>query len=135
MIFSPPLCEKVLDGTKTVTRRLTKGEPCTYRVGQDYAVQEQREGNAGRGGPELGRILIVSATQEEYVFSEIYTHFDIEAMSEGLSDFDEFVGCWHSLHPDGRCEDKDTYDEPYEQHPCLNEPVYRIEFELVGSDE
>lgn len=36
MIFSGDLCDKVLDGTKTVTRRpVTPGQPCRYAVGKD----------------------------------------------------------------------------------------------------
>ncbi len=110
MIFSPPLCEKVLDGSKTVTRHLTKGKPCEYMVGAESPVLD------GSGGEWLGWILIVSVNLE----SSGPRMSPIEAIYEGFNPSDgertkAFWNYWSELHGPGK----------------RDEPVYRIEFELV----
>lgn len=61
MIFSPALVGKVLDGSKTVTRRRIihrDGRPLRYQADGVYAVQP------GRGKPHLGHIAVRSVSIE-----------------------------------------------------------------------
>lgn len=66
MNFRPELAAKVMDGTKTVTRRLASDNPrspwyvkrCGLAVGSDYAVCP------GRGRNAVGRVVIQSVTMK-----------------------------------------------------------------------
>lgn len=107
MIFSGELCGKVLDGSKTQTRRPVRrdelGEkPCPYRVGQTYAVQP------GRGKRAVGRILVLSV--DRVAVCAISTP---DAVAEGFRSGVEFMDRWRSFYGnvDGDC--------------------WRIEFELA----
>jgi hypothetical protein len=107
VIFSPGLLPKVLDGTKTVTRRRVKpGEDvCRYRVGRTYAVQERR------GGRAVARIRINSVRQER--FSDLTR---AEAHLEGFADASEMRAWWILQYGAA------AYDAP----------VWRIEFEVAA---
>ena len=124
MIFKDKLCQKVLDGTKTQTRRLRKdGDYQTYwpmlcvfnrnarlrfRENQTYAVQP------GRGKKAVGRIGIFKIRSE---FLNAITHDDAQAEGVGRS-LAAFADLWDSIHPKGkRWED--------------NPKVWVLDFELV----
>lgn len=111
MIFSGGLCEKVLNGSKTQTRRPVKlastsaapdVKPCPYKVGQTYAVQP------GRGQHALGRILVKKV--DRVAVCVIST---TDAIAEGFGSGVEFMDRWRAMYGDttGEC--------------------WRIEFELV----
>lgn len=89
MIFKPELCAKVLDGSKTVTRRPLNG-PCLYQVGKDYAVQP------GRGKHAVGRILIEDIDYQ--ALGHICTLGDKEARREGFEHVGEFMAYWRGLY-------------------------------------
>jgi hypothetical protein len=94
VIFSAGLVEKVLDGSKTVTRRPVKRDregrllPCTYKPRRVYAVQERR------GGMALGRIKIVSAYREVLAFPIPWE----EARHEGFASPAAFRDRWLELY-------------------------------------
>lgn len=96
MIFSPDLATKVLDGSKTQTRRRWKwGEDaCRYVVGRTYAVQDKR------GGTTLGRIHILSA--QKTVVANISRG---DARAEGFSSTRAFYDRWREMygHASGWC--------------------------------
>ncbi len=88
MIFAPDLCAKVLDGSKTQTRRPVRpGVECRYRVGSTYAVQY------GRGQRGVARILVLSC---ERVSVGSITRED--ARAEGFRDADAFYARWRELY-------------------------------------
>jgi hypothetical protein len=105
VIFSPELLPKVLDGTKTVTRRRVKPheQSCRYVPGRTYAVQDRR------GGRGIGRIRVNTVRQEP--FSDITAD---EARLEGFTDASEMRAWWVTRYG----------VEAYEA------PVWRIEFEI-----
>ena len=110
MIFKDKLCQKVLDGTKTQTRRLVKdGDfmvdfpmPCVFsgakgnrlrfRENQTYAVQP------GRGKHAVGRIGIIKIRREGL---NAITHDDAQAEGVGRS-IAAFAELWDSIHPKGK---------------------------------
>ena len=107
MIFGPNLVGKVLDGTKTVTRRrLTHrdGRDIRYRVGHTYAVQP------GRGKPHVGHIRVLSVLAEP-----LCRMTDWDLRNEGFESRFEFESYWQRLHG--------SYDP--------DEPVAVIRFELA----
>lgn len=107
MIFSPDLAAKVLDGSKTQTRRRDKVDgPFRYKTGRDYAVQERR------GGKALGRIL-VNAVWREYV-QDISEE---DARAEGFASRNGFLNRWHNMYGG----------------LANHEVVWCIEFKLCGS--
>jgi hypothetical protein len=115
MIFGPDLLPKVLDGSKTVTRRRMHRKPlpdgrtratCPYVKGRTYAVQ------AGRGQKAVGRILV---TDNWPVL--LGTLNQRESRKEGFRNPRDFVAYWTKLY--GDCDP--------------SEWVWRIEFELVQS--
>ena len=148
MIFKDELYQKVLDGTKTQTRRLVKdGEYMglfdTYVVtisdfnvrlkwkeGQTYAVQP------GRGKHAVGRIGIIKIRKEQLQdISEddcraegvlvSPTHGRFSCHIDGVaaryimpSPIPYFAGLWDSIHPKGK---------RWEDNP----EVWVLEFELV----
>lgn len=109
MNFRPELAAKVMDGTKTVTRRLVSDNPrspwfvggCSLKVGQDYAVCP------GRGKPAIGRVRILSVTRATLALD------DAEARREGCEDAEDFAAVIVAIH--GRYEPET--------------PAWRIEFE------
>ncbi len=108
MIFKEELCQMVLDGTKTQTRRLVKdGDYQTYwpmlcvfnrsdrlrfRENQTYAVQP------GRGKKAVGRIGIAKIRRE---YLNAITHNDAQAEGVGRS-LAKFADLWNSIHPKGK---------------------------------
>lgn len=89
MIFSGPLPELVLQGTKTQTRRaLVERKPCAYKVGRSYAVQRTR------GGHAIARILVRGVREER--IGEIS---EADAIEEGFASKPEFLlyvsRLWH----------------------------------------
>ena len=112
MIFKDKLCQKVLDGTKTQTRRLVKGGdfivdwpmPCVFRPtknggsrlawreNQTYAVQP------GRGKHAVGRIGIIKIRRE---CLNAINHDDAQAEGVGRS-LAAFAELWDSIHPKGK---------------------------------
>ena len=98
MIFGPDLIPKVLDGSKTVTRRRSHhrdDRPLRYLAGGVYAVQP------GRGKPHVGHIEVLSVSVEEL---GLITQFHYasqrraEAQEEGFKSLPEFVRYWIKLH-------------------------------------
>lgn len=100
-MFRPHLAEKVMAGTKTVTRRLCSDNPrspwwreaCRLEPGRDYAIQP------GRGKKAIGRKVVESTRRERL------GHLDVaEAQREGFStvaDFEQaFAGINGSYDPD-----------------------------------
>lgn len=88
MIFSGGLCEKVMDGSKTVTRRPYRhGTSCPYRVGRDYAVQP------GRGKLAVGRIEI---RRVGLVKADAIT--DGDAKLEGFEEASGFLDRWRDMY-------------------------------------
>ena len=118
--------EKVMDGSKTQTRRLvkdgdfsvewpmmcvfsgTKGNRLRFRENQTYAVQP------GRGKYAIGRIGIIKIRKE---CLNAITHDDAQAEGVGRS-IAAFAELWDSIHPKG----KRWIDNP---------EVWVLEFELV----
>ncbi len=111
MIFKDDLCQKVLDGTKTQTRRLVKigeykyvrlngevFEVCDsnnrlkWHVGNSYAVQP------GRGKKAVGRIGIIKIRIEPL---NAITHDDAQAEGVGRN-LAAFANLWDSIHPKGK---------------------------------
>lgn len=62
MIFGSELLPKVLDGSKTMTRRPVEsgGIACRYAPGRDYAVQP------GRGKKAVARIKVTEVRRERW---------------------------------------------------------------------
>jgi len=106
MNFKPELCAKVVDGTKTVTRRPTNGKPCQYVVWGNYAVCP------GQGKHQVARMVVLDVRKEP-----VGAITDAEAVLEGFAGRDEFVAYWRKLY-------RGEWD------PDL--PVWRIEFKLIS---
>jgi len=141
MLFKPALCEKILSGQKTQTRRLVKdGEArplpemvtaiaekwpyrsrLKWRVGQTYAVQP------GRGKPGIGRILLKSIRREclngitpEGCWAEgIERHGGEPFCNERLNAVSDFSDLWDSINDRPGIRWKDNPD------------VWVLEFEAV----
>lgn len=87
MTFRPELAAAVMDGRKTVTRRVASPNPrspwyvgaCSLVVGRDYAVQP------GRGKGAIGRARIVSTRLERLGYLS-----DDEARAEGFENAYQF---------------------------------------------
>jgi len=106
MNFKPELCAKVLDGTKTVTRRPTNGKTkCSYQRYLDYAVCP------GRGKHQVARMVVLDVREEL-----VGAITDAEAVLEGFADRNAFIAYWQKLYR--------IWD------PSL--PVWRIEFKLTS---
>lgn len=115
MIFRPESVERILTGSKTVTRRVAKG-PCRYAVGKDYAVQP------GRSESAVARIFITSVRLEMLGKVEAAGELAREGFGPGnepslLTARRKFVKVWEQLHG----------------HYDPGEKVYRIEFEVVSN--
>lgn len=109
MIFRAESAQKIIEGRKTVTRRLARSV-CKYRVGQDYSVQP------GRGQREVARILVTSIRREP--LGGALERGELRAEGFGQAAPSAFVKLWMELH-DG------SWDP--------NLKVDRIEFELVSA--
>ena len=106
MIFKEVLLAKVLDGTKTMTRRSATGR--RYHVGRDYAVQP------GRGKFAVARVR-VTGTRTEFLGDISYP----DALREGFRSTVQFASYWFDLYGD------------FNQ----SERVQVIEFELVAPED
>ena len=106
MQFGPQLMPKVLDGTKTQTRRKVRyGQTrCPYEPLRQYAVQP------GRGMRAVGRILVLKVEEQE--LSELTEE---AAVLEGFASTREFYDYWYKLY----------------RGVGLHERVWVITFELV----
>ena len=90
MIFGADLVGKVLDGSKTVTRRrLTHrdGRDIHYQVGHVYAVQP------GRGKPHVGHIRVTGVSIQPL---SMVGNGDFRA--EGFNNVADFALYWEHLH-------------------------------------
>jgi hypothetical protein len=95
MNFKPDLARRVLDGTKTVTRRLASDNPwspwfrdlCGYRVGQSVAVCP------GRGQRQLGRAVVTSTDLMPLGRLTV-----AEARAEGFTDPAAFAAAWANIN-------------------------------------
>ena len=116
MNFRPELAAKVLDGSKTVTRRLASSNPrspwyeggCGLKVGRDYAVCP------GRGKPQLGRVVVTAV--ELMRLGRVHP---AEALREGFESVAEFEEAFAGIN--GAC-DPDWL-------------VWRIEFRREAADD
>lgn len=90
MIFKPELAAKVLDGTKTMTRRPTRHEDgkCPHRVGKTLAVQP------GRGKRHVAHLRVVRETRHE----ALHEITERDARKEGFANVAEFLAYWRSLY-------------------------------------
>lgn len=96
MNFRPHLAAKALDGSKTVTRRLTSPNPnspwyeksCSLVVGRSYAVCP------GRGKAAIGRVVVRSVELQE--LAEVLK--GDEAQLEGFDDAKEFFIAWMAIN-------------------------------------
>jgi hypothetical protein len=89
MIFRPELVDKILAGSKTVTRRrLPRSDKPRkrYREGQTYAVQP------GRGKHHVGHIRVSG------VRIKPLHHVKSDFRAEGFGSLDEFADYWKHLH-------------------------------------
>jgi hypothetical protein len=100
VIFSGGLADKVLDGSKTQTRRPMRTGPlglvpCQYVEGKTYAIQRKRGGFGV--GPRI-RILSVTAVMVAHISSA-------DAAAEGFDDRGGFLARWQEFYgnTDGRC--------------------------------
>ncbi len=132
MIFTPDLCDAILDGRKTRTTRLMTVDtpeeaaaagrmlahyPCRYEVGRDYAIQPARNKKA------VGRLRVLSVLGLASIFAieagnedRYHRHLaDYHAKLEGVEDWDAFVTKWRELY--GTTKD--------------DAPVWVIDFALV----
>jgi len=111
--FKPELAAKVMDGEKTVTRRLVSDNPrspwfkggCSLTVGRDYAVCP------GRGKNQIGRVRVTDCR-----LLHLGDVGEREARREGFDTQREFAEAWAAIN--GRWD------------PAAL--VWRIEFEVVA---
>jgi hypothetical protein len=88
VIFSAQLVAKVLDGTKTMTRRrIAVGRPLRYQAGKTYAVQP------GRGKPHVGHVRVWEVRAEP-----LWTVTLFDAQAEGFPNPSYFIAEWKRLH-------------------------------------
>jgi hypothetical protein len=112
VIFKPELAAKVMDGSKTVTRRLPSDNPrspwwrkrCALKAGQTYSVQP------GRGVPSIGRVRVERVRMERLGWVT-----EAEARLEGFDSLDEFQEAWMAING--------SY--------CASQLVWRVEFRLI----
>lgn len=115
MIFGPALLPKVLDGTKTMTRRRAYWSGIApirsrYHGGKTYAVQP------GRGQKSVARVLVTSVRGPERM--DAMTADD--ARREGFPNVDAFFDYWVKL-----------YGRPSDPQDLFERLVWVISFELV----
>jgi hypothetical protein len=101
MLFKKPLIEKILDGSKTQTRRLSKQ---TYKAGRTYGVTCRRYQKS------QAHIQILQAKQQR--LGDI-TREDVKA--EGFQTIEEFKETWRKIN---REWNPDLIVTVYEFHLC-----------------
>lgn len=95
MNFQPELAQAVLEGRKTVTRRLVSTNPrspwsreaCALKVGKTYAVCP------GRGKHAVCRVEIRDVRRQPLGHLNRY-----EAQAEGFENADEFEDAWRAIN-------------------------------------
>lgn len=120
MIFSSTF-NKVMDGTKTQTRRPVKNEKPPWETGKTYAVQP------GRGKKSAGRLKVTKIRREKLIDISI-----VDCIAEGIETTpgeeegahvpehrERFAELWNSLYA------KTDYAW------SMNPEVWVLEFELV----
>ena len=131
MIFTPDMCDAILEERKTRTTRLIDLDtpeaaaaagrtlvafPCRYEVGSDYAIQPARNKKA------VGRLRVLDVNGYANIFSIADDSVrgtrlaDDHARLEGFERWDEFLHKWRELYGE-------TKDDA---------PVWVIDFELVN---
>lgn len=115
------LAQAILEGRKTVTRRVGKRR---WKVGSLHLCYT-RPAFARPPGEPFARVRIVSVTEESFpgavhnrvggALSWITACLDVEAHSEGFQNWVDFCACFEEMHGAA----------------ALNEPCWRVEFELV----
>lgn len=96
MIFRPELAAKVMDGSKTVTRRLATQNPRSpwwiertwYMPGKVFTI------NPGRGAPNIGCARVTAA--DRYLWSGELS--DVEARREGFATSAEFLEAFGGIN-------------------------------------
>jgi hypothetical protein len=106
MTFGPEMFEAVLDGRKTVTRRLN----CPYQPGRDYAIQPGR----GQLGVEGKRMRVLRVRRELLAWA----CDEAEARREGFRSVEDFVAYWRRMNR-GRWDPTAL--------------LWRIEFEVIDA--
>jgi hypothetical protein len=100
MNFRPELAAKVMAGEKTVTRRLMSDNirspwcvyGCSLRVGRSYAVCP------GRGKHAIGRVTIVTVTDETLMRMAVGADREVEARREGFTTAEAFIEAWTRIN-------------------------------------
>ncbi len=111
MIFKPVLLEKVVDGTKTVTRRpANRMDADGNRVASHYNV-----GKIVKVQPGMGRVSVGSIRIVKMDLRRLDDITDADAKREGFTSRNGFIVYWSELY--------NGFDESM--------MVWRIEFELV----
>ncbi len=95
MNFKPELAEKVMAGTKTVTRRLVNENPNSpwwmhstrWPVGKRFTI------NPGRGKPNIGHAVVLDASIRQLGYPSL-----AECQAEGLASLDEFTEVWKAIN-------------------------------------
>lgn len=98
MIFSANLLPKVLDGTKTQTRRPVRWptgalasvdppKPCPYKPGGSYAIQP------GRGQHGIARLCVLTVDRVP-----VASITQGDARAEGFPDAVSFLAAWHGFY-------------------------------------
>lgn len=101
IMFRPELAEKVMNGSKTVTRRLVSDNPrspwfreeCKFQPGRSYAIQP------GRGKNAIGRATVESVRREP-----LGRITEAEARLEGFASLAEFVGTFGQINGGFDCD-------------------------------
>lgn len=114
MNFRPELATAVIDGRKTVTRRLCSDNPrspwwrveCALRADKTYAVCP------GRGKPAIGRVKVLDVRIERLGYLT-----DAEARLEGFEHAADFEAAFAAING--------SY--------APNRFVWRVEFEVVSA--
>lgn len=117
MIFKPDLALAVLEGRKTVTRRLCSDNPRSpwwrdvgaLEIGRDYAVQSKR------GTPAIARIRVLDVRRESLLIMRAGHVGEQEARLEGFRSLEDFQAAWERINGSW---------EPLAE-------VWRVHFEMV----
>lgn len=94
-MFRKELADKILRREKTQTRRMPSDKPgspwyiggCKLKPGRHYAIV------AGRGTPQIGRILVEEVSLVPLVPMPIE-----DILAEGFTSLQDFLATWDALH-------------------------------------
>ena len=112
MIFKPELAAKVIDGSKSMSRRRL---PCQYKVDRWYKVQP------GRGKFHVCHIFVTKV--REAWLSDIT---DADAVREGFANRHEFYRYWGELYRDSGEEERVAVIE-WVVYPAVRDCCARLE--------